>query len=83
MLKAIKSYIPVEKQNDVVLQSLFAANYLIKSAGIGANPINDIETKKFTLLSSGLKDDFSEHLLQEQYIKDLMENETYKLCANI
>ena len=72
-----------EKQTDVVLQSLTAANYLIKSVGIGANPINDKETKKFSLLSFGLSDEFSEYLLQEQFMLDLMENETYKLCANI
>lgn len=72
-----------EKQTDVVLQSLIAANYLIKSVGIGANPISDMETKKFALLSFGLSEEFSEHLLNEQFVQELMENETYKLCANI
>jgi HD-like signal output (HDOD) protein len=72
-----------EKQNDVILQSLMVANYLIKSVGIGANPVNDIETKKFALLSFGLNEDFSEQLLQEQFMQDLLDNETYKLCANI
>jgi len=72
-----------EQQKDLVLQSLLAANYLIKSAGIGANPITDNEMKKLALMSFGLSEEFSEHLLQEQFMQELMENETYKLCANI
>lgn len=68
---------------DAVLLSLMAANYLVKSAGIGANPVSDSETKKVALLSFGLNEELCEHLLQDQFIDDLMENETYKLCANI
>jgi HD-like signal output (HDOD) protein len=72
-----------EQLADAVLQSLIAGHYLIKSAGIGANPIHDIETKKNTLLSFGLDTELSGQLVQEHFIADLMENDTYKLCATI
>jgi putative nucleotidyltransferase with HDIG domain len=68
---------------DNVLLSLSAANYLVKSAGIGANPVGDSATRKVTLLSLGLNEALSEHLLQDQFIGSLMENETFKLCASI
>jgi putative nucleotidyltransferase with HDIG domain len=68
---------------DVVLQSLIAGHYLIKSAGIGANPINDLETKRNTLISLGLKPELSDYLLHDQFIADLKKNETYQLCATI
>lgn len=60
-----------------------AANYLVKSAGIGANAVTDYEAKKIALLSFGLNEELCENLLQDQFIEGLMENETYKLCASI
>jgi HD-like signal output (HDOD) protein len=72
-----------EHLSDAVLQSLMAANYLVGSAGIGASQINDNATRKATLLSFGLQEELSEHLLQDQFIADMMENDTYKLCASI
>lgn len=68
---------------DPVLQSLSAANCLIKSAGIGANKVDDSELKKTALRSFALNDELIEYLLQEQFTEELMENETYQLCASI
>ncbi len=72
-----------ELQDDTVLRCLMAANYLVKSAGIGAKPVSDNDTKKAALLAFGLHDELCEQLLQDQFIESLMENETYKLCASI
>jgi len=66
---------------DTVLISLMAANFLVKSAGMGANAITDRDIKKSALRSMGLNEELSEHLLQDQFIEGLMENETYKLYA--
>ena len=68
---------------DAVLLSLTAANYLIKSAGIGANPAADEVSRHGTLCSSGLPEALCEQLLQAQFMEELMENDTYKLCASI
>lgn len=71
------------QQGDTVLLCLTAANFLVKSAGIGARQIEDVDTRKAALLSFGLDEALCEHLLHEQFIEGLMENETYKLCASI
>lgn len=68
---------------DAVFLSLLAANYLVKSAGIGANAVSDKETRKAALLSFGMQEELSEHLLQDEFIEGLMENETYKLFGSI
>lgn len=72
-----------DQQAHAVLRSLTAANFLIKSAGIGANAIADYETKKTTLLSFGLDEALCENLLQDQFVEDLKENEIYKLCESV
>jgi putative nucleotidyltransferase with HDIG domain len=72
-----------DQRDDVVLLSLLAANYLVKSAGVGANAVTDNETRKATLIGFGLDETLCDHLLQSEFIEGLMENETYKLCANI
>lgn len=68
---------------DTVLTSLRSANFLVKAAGIGALEIDDYDIKKAALASFGLEDLLHENFLHEQFIPGLMENETYKLCANI
>ncbi len=68
---------------DTVLLSLMAANYLVKTAGFGANQVNDHDTRKARLLSLGLNEELCEHLLHDQFIESLMKNETYQLCASI
>lgn len=68
---------------DTVLRSLIAANYLIKTAGVGANKLDEHDTRKTALLSFGLADELCEELLQSEFIESLMENEIYKLCASI
>jgi HD-like signal output (HDOD) protein len=68
---------------DTVLLSLIAANYLVKTAGVGANKLDDCDNKKATLVSFGLTDDLCEQLSQNEFIESLMQNEIYKLCANI
>lgn len=68
---------------DEVLLSLTAANYLVKTAGIGANAIVDDETRRAALHESGLNDEICEQLLGKEFIEELMENDTYRLCASI
>ena len=72
-----------EQLADAVLQSLMAANYLVSSAGIGAKEIDDYDIKKSALIGFGLNETLCEHLLHDQFIEGLMENDTYKLCASI
>lgn len=72
-----------EQQSGAVLLSLATANYLVKSAGIGANAVDDVDARRATLLSFGLNDALCNHLLQDNFIESLMENETYQLCASI
>lgn len=72
-----------ERETDAVLLSLMAANYLVGTAGYGANLVNDNDTRTIALLTLGLNDEMCEHLLHEQFIESLMENETYQLCASI
>lgn len=72
-----------EQLADAVLQSLMAANYLVSSAGIGASQVSDHATRSATLRSFGLNEELGEHLLHDQFIEGLMENDTYKLCASI
>jgi putative nucleotidyltransferase with HDIG domain len=68
---------------DTVLLSLIAANYLVKTSGVGANQLDEHETRKVALLSFGLDEEMCEELLQGEFIESLMENEVYKLCASI
>jgi HD-like signal output (HDOD) protein len=72
-----------EKFSDVVVQSLTAANYLVKASGMGANPTKDLELKKQSLLNFGLNEELSIRLAEEQFISGLLENDTYQLCASI
>ena len=72
-----------ERQADTVLTYLMGANYLIKAAGIGGTEIDDYDIKKSSLFNFGLHETLHENLLHEQFIQNLMENETYKLCASI
>lgn len=74
---------PAVQQDDVVLLSLLAANYLTKSARMGANAVADEALRKATLTGLGLNQILCDQLLQPEFFDALMENETYKLCANI
>lgn len=69
--------------HDLVRLSLATANALVKGLGMGAGPIADIDKRKATLMALGLSAELSEKLLQEAFVVGLMENDTYKLCANI
>lgn len=71
------------QQADSVIQCLMAANYLVKSSGIGASKVDDNDSRKAALLSFGINEELCEQLLQDEFIESLMENETYKLCASI
>jgi len=68
---------------DETLLSLMAANYLVKASGTGAKPNPEYDVKIAALQSFGLNAEVSEELLKDQFIESLMENEIYKLCANI
>ena len=72
-----------EHQLDEVVLCLVAANYLVNSAGIGANMIGELEVRLKALLGLGLSEELCETLLQDQFIEGLMDNDTYKLCASI
>jgi putative nucleotidyltransferase with HDIG domain len=72
-----------ELLSDTVMQSLMAANYLVKTAGVGANRLDDNDARKSVLQSLGLSDDLCEELLQSEFFDGLMEHEIYKLCASI
>jgi HD-like signal output (HDOD) protein len=68
---------------DDVLLSLTAANYLVKTAGIGANAVEDETARLEALRASGLNEEICAQLLRKEFIEELMENDTYKLCASI
>lgn len=69
--------------SDEVLLSLTVANYLIKSSGIGANATDDEDDRLAKLRSSGVSDELCELLLHKGFVDELMQNDTYKLCASI
>lgn len=66
-----------------VLPGLRGANYLVESAGIGGNVIEDPQSRKRTLLAFGLPENLCETLLQESFIDSLKRNDIYKLCASL
>ena len=72
-----------EHATDVVLLSLAVANTLIKWRGIGGGLTEDAEMQKSTLMSLGLNEPLCDSLLDESFVADLMEIETYKLFATI
>ena len=71
------------KKIDTVMQCLMAANYLVKTAGIGANKVDDQEIRKQPMLTLGFDEALVERLLKDDYIEGMMDDETYKLCASI
>lgn len=73
----------MQPQDDVVLLSLTAANYLVKSAGLGGNLLEDDEVRLAALLALGLEDSVCEEILHPEYFAELKESDTYKLCASI
>ena len=68
---------------DTVRLSLAAANCLIDNFGIGAVAQIDIEERRSALMAFGLSAGACEPWLHEEFLADLMSNETYHLCANI
>lgn len=72
-----------ETASDPVRTSLASANYLIASSGIGARPISDIEARKTSLMAFGLKPVLCDDLLQDGFLAGLMDDDTYRLCANL
>ena len=71
------------KKIDTVMQCLMAANYLVKTAGIGANKVDEQDARKQPLLTLGFDEVLVDRLLKDDYIEGMMEDETYKLCASI
>ena len=67
---------------DTVRLSLAVANYLIKTMGIGASPIDDCAIKKAGLISLGLSETLAETLVQDAFTDTLFESDIYKLCAD-
>jgi hypothetical protein len=73
----------LQPQSDVVLLSLAAANYLVKTSGVGGNLLEDEEERAAALLALGLDETICEEILHAEYFNELKENDTYKLCASI
>lgn len=72
-----------EYATDVVLLSLAVANRLIKWRGIGGCLTKDTEGQTSTLLSLGLDEPLCDFLLDETFVADLLEVDTYKFFATI
>ncbi len=68
---------------DAVLDSLQAANYLVKASGLGACPVPDAAIRHTALSSFGLPAVVCEHVLQDAFIADLQQSETYLICSQI
>ena len=68
---------------DPVLASLSAANYLTRSNGFGAPPQADIDARGAALATLGLDTAYCDALTQDTFMTTLIENETYRLCANL
>lgn len=73
----------MQPQADPVLQSLTAANYLVKSSGVGGNLQEDNDARYAALHSLGLDEVLCAEILHESYFDELKESDTYKLCASI
>lgn len=70
-------------KGDPVLVSLAAANYLTRSNGIGAQPVADIEARKTGLVAFGLNPARCDEWARNEFMANLMDHETYRLCANL
>ena len=71
-----------EGAEDQVRLGLAAANCLIGSFGIGAGGVADIEERRAALKAYALPAEICEPWIQEEFLEELMGNETYQLCAN-
>lgn len=72
--------LPGQTGNEILLW-LAIANNLIKGAGIGANP-TDPAVRKEKLMSYGISEEVSDHLLDEVFFQKLVSDEMYQFCAN-
>lgn len=73
----------LQPQSDVVLLSLAAANYLVKSSGVGGILLEDEAERAAALQALGLDQALCEEILHPEYFDELKEDDTYKLCASI
>ncbi|SEN56810.1 HDOD domain-containing protein [Nitrosomonas marina] len=58
---------------------LAIANSFVKYAGFGANK-SDPSERKEKLMKLGASDNFSDYLLEESFMRQLVQNEIYRLC---
>ena len=68
---------------DPVRLSVAAANRLIGTFGIGAGALGDVEERRSAVMAYGLAAETCEPWLGEEFLAELMSNDTYQLCANI
>jgi hypothetical protein len=68
---------------DHVRLGLAAANCLIGTFGIGASAVAEMEDRRAALEVFGLPAGILEPWIQEEFLAELMSNDTYQLCANI
>ncbi|MFH0933719.1 MAG: hypothetical protein V1879_00770, partial [Pseudomonadota bacterium] len=66
-----------------VLPGLRGANYLVESAGIGGNAVDDAHIRRQKMVAFGLPETLCETLLQESFIDNLKRSDIYKLCASL
>ncbi|MCX7162700.1 MAG: HDOD domain-containing protein [Rhodocyclales bacterium] len=69
--------------DDTVRLSLAAANRLIGTFGIGASALTDVEARRSAVMAYGLTAEACESWLEEEFLAQLMANDTYQMCANI
>lgn len=68
---------------DAVRMSLATANCLIKGIGLGAKMIEDADIRRGQLEAFGLNESLCNSLLEESFVESLIENDVYKLSANL
>jgi HD-like signal output (HDOD) protein len=62
--------------------SLAAANYLVKSMGIGSAAIEDSDARMGGLVAFGLGAEIAARVAQDAFLEALFETDIYRLCAN-
>ncbi|MBK6907518.1 MAG: HDOD domain-containing protein [Rhodocyclaceae bacterium] len=74
---------PESYVGEPVLLGLAVANCLIGSYGIGAIAMPDSEARRAALLAFGISAEICAPWLEDDFLQGLMDNDTYKLCANL
>ena len=68
---------------DPVRLSLALANRLIRDIGIGGRQEEDTSLRQAALRNFGVADELSGAWLEDSFLTELMDGDTYRLCANL